>query len=149
MPGRYYDVDEEGNIIDPRIVDRPPGEVVSRDEYRNDPYSDHHERNYSPYPPFRSRSRSRHRSYSNERQSNRKPWEVPVNPLLRTYNSADEDSDPSHHRHHRHRHHRHHRHHHRSRSNSKQRFRQYNKKNTPADTKDRWGHELYIENVLV
>lgn len=151
MPGRYYDVDEEGNIIDPRLMDLSPGEVRPYDRYNDSTNNNEYNRYDRPFSRTPSRSRSRHHSPPKHRESNRRPWVVPVNPLLRAEESDDETKElhgsRHHHRHH-HRHHRSERHHHRSRSPSKPRLREFStKKNTPADLKDRWGHELYIENV--
>ena len=146
MPGRYYDVDEEGNIIDPRIVGYTSSNNRNQEE-PNDRYED--ERRYSSYYS-RSRSRSRHRSPPRHSETVKRPWKVPKNPLLRSEDSDEESSGSDRERKHRHRHkHRHHhRHHSRSRSSSRSRFRQNShKSNTPADRADHWGHELYIEKV--
>lgn len=151
MPGRYYDVDEEGNIIDPRIV----GYSSSNDKNKSEMYSqrDNDYRNQSS--PSQSGSPVRHNSPPRHTKTVDRPWLVPVNPLLRNKNDDDSSHRRRHHHHHSHHRHRHHRS--RSRSRSRSHSRSYSssrlrtsnyKSNTPADTTDHWGHELYIEKVL-
>lgn len=72
--------------------------------------------------------------------------EVPTNPLSRRDDSDPEMEERRHHRHH-HRHHHHHRHG-SSRSSSRSRSRSHHHQ-TEADKKERWGHELYIEKVIL
>lgn len=130
MSDRSYEVDKYGTYYSREnrshspssYSDHSDGSYRSRSESRSYNYK-HRQRSYS---------RSRSRSYSRPRSS-RRDWIVPTNPLLR-------GDDDSYHRHHRHHHHHHHHHHHRHRSHSPKRL-------TVADKKERWGHELYIENV--
>ena len=153
MPGRYYDVDENGNIIDDRVKDLFQPE--EKEEERKNSYSENDsymERSHSS-SPRRYRSRDRYSNNSRREKYDDKPWETPFNPLqLAHYEELYEDktnSDHSRHKHHRHHHHKHHHHGNNAESEKKRHFRKPEKKTTPADLKDRWGHELYIENVRI
>ena len=129
MSDRSYEVDKYGTYYSRENRSRSPSSYSDRSDasYRSRSGSRSH--NYK----YRQRSYSRSRSRSSSRpRSSRRDWIVPTNPLLR--------GDDSHHHHHRHHHHHHH--HHRHRSHSPKRL-------TVADKKERWGHELYIENVCV
>ena len=69
---------------------------------------------------------------------------MPFNPLALAHEGDHSRSSIRH----RHRHHHHHHHHHHE-SDSDERRDFTRKNNTPADKKERWGHELYIENVIL
>lgn len=142
MNGSYSHVDAFGRDIGIR-----PEDVVPYDPSRSEI---HHRYRSDSYGGSRSPSRkgysSRSRSHSQHRRYHRHSWEVPTNPLSR---KDDSDSEMEERRHHR-RHHRH-RHHHRngsSRSLSRSRSRSHHHE-TEADKKERWGHELYIEKVIL
>ena len=119
------------------------------------------ESDYDSYSEERDKLRSR--SPPRNRNTQRHEWEVPPNPLARSTEGGSESPHRKH-RHHRHHHHRgrhHHDHHHhdsrRSRSRSSRhsrsppRARYYSppRRLTEADTRERWGHELYIEKVIM
>ena len=124
MSDQSFEVDKYGYYTSRGNRSRSPSNYSDGSDQ---PYRSHsRSRSHTYKHHHRSDSRSRSRSYSRPRSSQR-DWIVPTNPLLR-----GDDSD--------HHHHRHHHHHHRHRSHSPKRL-------TVADKKERWGHELYIENV--
>lgn len=142
MPGRFPEVDSFGREVDPtqgqyRANDREGSfdhRYGSADRFEDD-WSRRRHRSYSS-------SHSRSRSRSHRRHHERKAWEVPFNPLALAHEGDHSRSSTRH----RHRHHHHHHHHHHE-SDSDERRDFTRKNNTPADKKERWGHELYIENV--
>ena len=147
MPGRFNEVDSFGREIVPNGEAFPMEERNTESAYPNEEdyqrREDRDRRAYRSFSHSRSRSRSYSWSHSYRRRHERKAWEVPFNPLALAH-EGDRDRSSTRHRH-KHRHHHHHHHHHSSDSEG---YREFSApKNTPADQKERWGHELYIEKV--
>ena len=131
MSDRSYEVDKYGTYYSRENRSRSPSSYSDRSDVSYRSRSGSRSHNYK----YRQRSYSRSRSRSSSRpRSSRRDWIVPTNPLLR--------GDDSHHHHHRHHHHHHHHNQHRHLSLSPNRL-------SVAVKKERWGHELYIENVCV
>lgn len=142
MNGSYSRVDAFGRDIGIR-----PEDVVPYDPSRSEIHHRYMDGHYDDSrSPSRRRCSSRSRSRSPYRRYHRHSWEVPTNPLSRRDDSDPEMEERRHHRHH-HRHHHHHRHG-SSRSSSRSRSRSHHHQ-TEADKKERWGHELYIEKVIL
>lgn len=145
MSDQYTSVDIFGRDIGVRPESAVPYPLETDFSHLS---SDHHgyEDEYNgSYSRSHSRHSSRSRSRSSRRKTHRHDWEVPINPLSRKDDSEEEVRSRRHHRHH-HRHHRHHRS--SSRSSSRSRH-NHSQRITEADKKERWGHELFIEKVIL
>ena len=145
MSDQYVSVDVFGRDIGVRPESAVPYSLETDFSHLNNDNHGYEDK----YDDSRSRSRSWHssrsRSRSSRRKSHRRDWEVPINPLSRKDDSEEEEKSRKHHRHHRHRHH-----HHRNSSRSSSQSRHHHSQRiTEADKKERWGHELFIEKVIL